>query len=238
MKILVIDDDPEIRNCLAVGFKFQWKDCTVIAAHDGESGLNCMHKLEPDLVLLDVGLPGKDGTDVLREIRRDSDVPVIMLTGRSAEIDQVRCLEFGADGYVVKPFNQLVLLAKVRAVLRRAEANPPLNILPDFVVGDLAINFQSHEVWLRGKRVRLTPVEYRLLHALASNAGRLLSHRKLLDLVWGPDHTATLDHLHVYINRLRAKVEVDPNNPHYIENERGHGYRFVRAASIEDRVPA
>ena len=157
--------------------------------------------------MLDVTMPRKNGFEVLQEIRRVSDVPVIMLTARGEEIDQVRGLELGADDYVVKPFSHLALLARIKAVLRRAELPPPAQALPDFAAGDLAINFQNHEVTLRGEPVKLTPVEYKLLYHLVRNAGRLMPHQALLDRVWGADYGATTDHLKVFVSRLRAKME-------------------------------
>jgi two-component system KDP operon response regulator KdpE len=198
----------------------------VIPATDGEAALHLFYEHDPDVVVLDVAMPGKNGFEVLQEIRRTSDVPVIMLTARTEEIDQVRGLELGADDYVVKPFSHLALLARVKAVLRRAELPPPVRTLPDFVAGDLAINFQNHQVTVRGEPKKLTPVEYKLLYHLVRNAGRLMPHQALLDRVWGPDYGATPDYLKVFVSRLRAKIELD-SGPHFIENERGVGYRFI-----------
>jgi two-component system KDP operon response regulator KdpE len=227
MKILAVDDDAQILDAVTVGFQLQWQDCTVIAARDGENGLEAFYEHNPDVVVLDVNMPGRNGFEVLREIRRVSDVPVIMLTARGEETDQVRGLELGADDYVVKPFSHLALLARVKAVLRRAQLPQPTKALPDFVAGDLAVNFEAHQVTLRGEPVKLTPVEFKLLYHLVRNAGRLIPHEALLDRVWGADYGATGDHLKVYISRLRAKLEPDPAGPHYIETERGLGYRFV-----------
>lgn len=227
MKILVVDDDEQILEALTVGFQLQWQDATVIPASDGEAGLRAFYEHEPDVVVLDVAMPGRSGFEVLREIRRISDVPVIMLTARGEELDQVRGLELGADDYVVKPVLHLALLARIKAVLRRAEMPPPLQALPDFEAGALAINFQNHQVSLHGEPVKLTPVEYHLLYHLVRNAGRVMTHQALLDHVWGEDYGATTDHLKVYISRLRAKIE-PKSATRYIETERGLGYRFVR----------
>jgi DNA-binding response OmpR family regulator len=172
-------------------------------------------------------MPGKDGFLVLAEIRQRSDVPVLMLTARGDETAQVRGLELGADDYVVKPFSHLALLARIKAVLRRAALPPPTRALPDFTAGDLAIHFQNQEVAVKGERVNLTPIEYKLLYHLARNAGRVLPQRTLLDRVWGEDYDATSDYLKVYISRLRAKLE-RPGDAHYIETVRGLGYRFIR----------
>jgi DNA-binding response OmpR family regulator len=139
MKILVVDDDQPILDALIVGFQLQWQDATVLVACDGEAGLRTFYEHSPDVVVLDVALPGKSGFEVLQEIRRTSDVPVLMLTARGEELDQVRGLELGADDYVVKPVRHLALLARIKAVLRRAELPPPHQALPDFVAGELAI---------------------------------------------------------------------------------------------------
>jgi ParB/RepB/Spo0J family partition protein len=153
-------------------------------------------------------------------------VPVILLTARGEEMDQVRGLEQGADDYLVKPIKYAALMARIRAVLRRAELPPPTQALPDFVAGELAVNFQAHEVTVAGERLQLTPVEYKLLYQLVRNAGHLLPHRALLDRVWGPDYDASPEYLKVFISRLRAKLR-RPGSPEYIETERGIGYRFV-----------
>jgi DNA-binding response OmpR family regulator len=227
MKILVVDDDPQILDAVTVGLQLQWQDSTVIPARDGEAGLQAFYEHDPDVVVLDVMMPRRNGFEVLQEIRRVSDVPVIMLTARGEDTDQVRGLEAGADDYVVKPFSHLALLARIKAVLRRADLPQPTRTLPDFQAGDLAISFHNHQVTLRGEPVKLTPVEYKLLYHLVRNAGRLMPHEALLDRVWGADYGATTDHLKVYVSRLRAKLET-PGQPHLIETERGLGYRFVR----------
>ena len=235
MKILVVDDDQPILDALTVGFQLQWQDATVLVARDGEAGLRTFYEQSPDVVVLDVALPGQSGFEVLQEIRRTSDVPVLMLTARGEELDQVRGLEMGADDYVVKPVRHLALLARIKAVLRRAELPPPHQALPDFVAGELAINFQSHRVTLRGAPVKLTPVECKVLYHLVRNVGRLLPHQALLERVWGAEYGATPEYLKVFISRLRAKIE-PAGGFHYIENERGLGYRFVLPLGGADRA--
>ncbi len=237
MKILVVDDDPQILDAVTIGFQLQWQDSTVIPATDGEAGLQLFYEHDPDVVVLDVAMPGKNGFEVLKQIRRISDVPVIMLTARTEEIDQVRGLELGADDYVVKPFSHLALLARVKAVLRRAELPSPVRALPDFVAGDLAINFQNHQVTVRGEPKKLTPVEYKLLYHLVRNAGRLMPHQALLDRVWGSEYGASPDYLKVFISRLRAKLELDGDGPRFIENERGLGYRFISPKEAASAAP-
>src|SRR5262245_32861029 len=226
MKILIVDDDAQIREAVTVGFQLQWPDSEILAAKDGEDGLAQFFEHTPDVVVLDVAMPGKNGFEVLREIRRVSDVPVVMLTARGEETDQVRGLELGADDYVVKPFGHLALLARVKAVLRRAEM-PPVRELPDFVAGPLAVDFRASRVTLDGEPVKLTPVEYKLLYHLVRNAGRLMPHQALLDRVWGDEYGATTDYLKVFVSRLRAKIEPE-GGPRFIETERGLGYRFVK----------
>jgi DNA-binding response OmpR family regulator len=234
MKLLVVDDDPQILDALTVGFQFQWPESKVIAAQDGEDGLEAFYAHDPDVVVLDVAMPKKNGFEVLQEIRRISDVPVIMLTARGEETDQVRGLELGADDYVVKPFSHIMLLARIKAVLRRAEMPPPVEAMPDFVAGDLAINFRDHQVVRDGEPVKLTPLEYRLLYHLVRNVGRVMPHQTLLDRVWGEEAMATTNHLKVFISRLRSKIE-PADGPSLIETERGLGYRVVRPRTTVGR---
>lgn len=232
MKILIIDDDRQVIDALSVAIPLQWQGVEIITALDGDEGIDKFFECEPDLVLLDVSLPRRSGFEILQAIRRVSDVPIILITARDGETDQVRGLELGADDYVIKPFSQLTLLARMRAILRRAELPPPVWAIPSFVAGDLAINFESHQVSLKGRPVKLTPVEYKLLYHLVRNAGRLLPHQALLDRVWGEDYGATTDHLKVFISRLRAKLEA-PSGQRFIETERGLGYRFVQPRPAE-----
>jgi DNA-binding response OmpR family regulator len=227
MNILVVDDDPQMREALTVSLELHWDDASILAAKDGEEGLRLFAEHDPDIVLLDVSMPGKDGFQVLQEIRRRSDVPVLMLTARGDETAQVRGLELGADDYVVKPFSHLALLARIKAVLRRAALPPPARALPDFTTGDLAIHFQNQDVTVKGERVNLTPIEYKLLYHLARNAGRVLPQQTLLNRVWGEGDDATSDYLKVYISRLRAKLE-RRGDARSIETVRGLGYRFLR----------
>jgi len=231
MKVLVVDDDLRIREALEVGVQLQWEDTTVITAADGEAALDRFYDEEPDIVLLDVNMPRMNGFEVLKAIRRVSDVPVIMLTARGEDVDQVRGLELGADDYVAKPFSHLALMARIKAALRRAEMPPPVQALPDFEAGDLAIHFQNQEVTVAGESVKLTPVEYKLLYHLVRNCGHLLPHQALLDRVWGGDYEAGPEYLKVFSSRLRAKLR-RPGGPEYIETERGRGYRFVRPHEV------
>src|SRR2546425_5323698 len=229
MKILVVDDDGQFLEATSVALRTEWDDCSVLLAMDVESGVIAVEDQEPDIVLLDVTFrDGKTGFDVLREIRRVSDVPVIMLTGRGAEMDQVRGLEGGADDYVVKPFGYPSLFARIRSVLRRRQMVVPKRALADFESGDLLVNSETHVVSKAGEPLKLTPTEYKLLYLLVSNEGRIMPHQALLERVWGGERDATPDHLKVFISRLRSKIGRGPGGHQYIETERGTGYRFVR----------
>jgi DNA-binding response OmpR family regulator len=227
VKVLVVDDDPRLREVLEVGLQLQWEHAEVVSAADGESGLDLFFREDPDIVLLDVTMPRMTGFEVVKEIRRVSDTPVIMLTARGDDVDQVRGLELGADDYVSKPFSHLALMARIKAALRRAEMPPPVDALPDFTAGDIAIHFQNQDVSVAGQPVKLTSVEYKLLYHLVRNSGHLMPHQALLDRVWGSDYDAGPEYLKVFISRLRAKLR-RPGGPEYIETERGRGYRFVR----------
>jgi two-component system KDP operon response regulator KdpE len=228
VKVLVIDDDPDILEVVSLTFTMQWHDCQVITATGGESGLEMVETMHPDVVLLDIMLPDVDGYEVCRQIRSFSDVPVIILTARDGEIDKVRGLEIGADDYVTKPFSHLELLARVRAVLRRAAMPMPSSAMPDVTAGRLTINFARREVSIEGRPIKLTPTEYNLLYHLVRNAGHVLPHATLLAKVWGHEYTEEVDYLKVYIRRLREKIEDDPQHPRLILTERGVGYRFVK----------
>ena len=185
-----------------------------------------IEETSPDLILLDIMLPDRDGFQVCREVRRSSDVPIIMVSARDGEMDKVRGLEMGADDYVTKPFSHLELLARVRAVLRRYESQLPA-VGEVFDSGDLRIDYASRQVTLRGQPVRLTPTEYLLLFHLTRSAGRVLSHRTLLAKVWGREYADEMEYLKVYVRRLRQKLEGDPDTVGRIVSERGVGYMFV-----------
>ena len=230
MRILVVDDEPEIVESIRLGFALQWREVDVLGAGDGDAALDLVERESPDLVLLDIGLPGRDGFEVLRELRAFSDVPVVMLTARDDAMDKVKVLELGADDYVTKPFNHLELMARVRAVLRRHDMPAPASRAPSFRSGDLEVDFARQEVRLRGERVDLTPTEYKLLYHLVRNAGHVLQHGTLLAKVWGREYVDETDYVRVYIRRLRDKLGDDPEHPRYIQTERRLGYRFLLPA--------
>ena len=230
MKVLVVDDAPEIVESVRLGFAVQWREVDVLSAGTGRQALELVESESPDLVLLDIGLPDMDGYKVLEELRFFSDVPVVMLTARDDTIDKVKGLELGADDYVTKPFNHLELLARIKAVLRRLDMPPPKSRAPSFRSGDLEMDFDAQEVRLRGDAVQLTPTEYKLLYHLVRNAGRTLPHGTLLAKVWGREYLDEVDYLRVYVRRLRDKLGDNPEKPLYIRTERGLGYRFLRPA--------
>ncbi|PYT41220.1 MAG: DNA-binding response regulator [Acidobacteria bacterium] len=219
--ILVVDDEPQIRRVLRSTLSA--RGYVITEAKTGEEALEWIRKGPPDLILLDMNMPGIGGIEACREIRRGSDAPIIMLTVRNAERDKVAALDAGADDYGVKPFGIEELLARIRAALRR---NTATDSLPSFVSKDLTIDFESREVSVRDRTVHLTPKEYDVLKHLVANLGKPLTHRRLLQAVWGPDYGEETDSLRVVINQLRKKVESDPARPRYIVTEPWVGYRF------------
>jgi DNA-binding response OmpR family regulator len=228
MKVLVVDDESEITEVVNLCFGLRWPEADVESAGDAEGGLKLIEQDPPDLVLLDINLPGMDGFEACQEIRRICDVPIVMVSARDNEVDKVRGLEMGADDYITKPFSHLELLARVRAVLRRYQNQTP-SVGEVFESGDLRIDFASRTVTVRGDVVRLTPTEYSLLFHLTRNVGRVLPHHTLLAKVWGREYTDEIDYLKVYIRRLRQKLEGDPDTVGRIISERGVGYKFVGA---------
>ena len=226
MKVLVVDDAAEVIEAVTVSFTLQWRETEVIGADNGEAALDLVEREHPDVVLLDITMPGMSGFETLREIRAFSDVPVIMLTARDDVLDKVKGLELGADDYVTKPFDHLELLARVKALLRRLDMPQPTSRAPSFRSGDLEVDFAAQEVRLRGQPVPLTATEYKLFYHLVRNAGHVLRHETLLAKVWGREYVDVVDYLRVYVARLRRKLEEDPDSPRYILTERGLGYRF------------
>jgi two-component system KDP operon response regulator KdpE len=219
--ILVVDDEPQIRRVLRTTLTSDGH--TVIEARTGDEALEQIRKEHVDLILLDVNMPGRSGLETCREIRAAGDIPIIMLTVRNTEKDKVLALDAGADDYVVKPFGVEELMARIRAALRRAG---PSESLPSFVSDDLTIDFEKRLVTAKGQQVRFTPKEFELLRQLVANQGKAISHRRLLQAVWGPDYGEETEYLRVFINQLRKKIEPDPRHPRYIHTEPWVGYRF------------
>jgi len=220
-KVLIVDDESQIRRVLRTTLTSQ--GYTVAEAKSGDEALELIRQERPDLILLDVNMPGRSGLETCREVRSSSDIPIIMLTVRNTERDKVQALDAGADDYVVKPFGSEELMARIRAALRRTA---PAEALPPFASGDLKIDFAKRSVMVKGVAVRLTPKEFELLHHLVANQGKAQSHRRLLQAVWGPDYGEETEYLRVFINQLRKKIEPDPRHPRYIHTEPWVGYRF------------
>jgi DNA-binding response OmpR family regulator len=225
-RVLVIDDDANLVRLLSESLEDAGYE--VLAAVNGLDGIKQLYTGRPELVILDVMMPRMDGWETLARIREMSDVPVIMLTARDAEADRLRGFDLGSDDYVTKPFSLAEMNARVRAVLARAARARTDGTSPPQVVGELVIDFGSRRVLKRGEVVQLTPTEYRLLAALAENAGRTLSHVQLLERVWGAEYTDEPGYVKRYIWYLRQKIEDDPSEPLYVETVRGFGYRLAK----------
>jgi two-component system, OmpR family, KDP operon response regulator KdpE len=224
--ILVVDDEPQIRRVMRTTLSSN--GYAVVEAKSGEEALETIRKEHPDLVLLDVNMPGMGGLKACREIRDQSDVAIIMLTVRDTEHDKVLALDAGADDYVVKPFSMEELLARIRAALRRTSSAEPV---PSYLSDDLEIDFERRKVLVQGNPVRLTPKEFDLLRHLVASQGKPLEHRRLLQAVWGPDYGNETEYLRVFINQLRKKIEPDPAHPKYIHTDPWVGYRFEPAGA-------
>jgi two-component system, OmpR family, KDP operon response regulator KdpE len=229
--ILVVDDEPQIRRVMRTTLASH--GYSIKEAKTGEEALESFRDEKPDLILLDANMPGMGGIEACREIRANSDVPIIMLTVRNAEKDKVSALDAGADDYVVKPFGIEELLARIRAALRRATnaENPPA-----IISTELQIDFESRKVIVQGKNIRLTPKEFSLLRQLVASAGKPLAHRHLLQSVWGPDYGEETEYLRVFVNQLRKKIEPDPRHPRFIRTEPWIGYRFELPAKPPTRA--
>ncbi len=219
--ILVVDDESQIRRVLRTTLTFRGYEISEAAS--GEEALEMAKKIKPDLILLDVNLPGISGIEVCKEIRRWSDTPIIMLTVRNAERDKVVALDAGADDYVTKPFGIEELLARVRASLRR---HTVADAVPAFESKELAVDFEARRVTAIGEEVHLAPKEFEVLRELIANQGKPVSHRRLLQSVWGPEYGEETENLRVVINQLRKKIEKDSAHPKYILTEPWVGYRF------------
>jgi two-component system, OmpR family, KDP operon response regulator KdpE len=223
-KILVIDDEEPTLQLISL--LLERKGYEVLKAMRAEEGLKKAYRNHPDLVLLDIMMPEMDGWEVCRRLRELSDVPIIFLTAKTDVKDRVKGLEMGADDYVMKPFDNDELVARVRAHLRRAPA-PQLAEELIFLNGDFRINFITRELRIRNQQVHLTPKEFNLLGVLVRNSGRVLTRAELVKEAWGPEYTDAIESLKLYVHYLRQKVEVDPQRPEFILTSRGVGYRFV-----------
>ena len=222
--ILVVEDEESFIEALTVGLKRE--GFRVIVGRDGAEALSLFTAVRPDLVLLDVMLPKISGIDVCREIRTHSRVPIIMVTAKTSEIDTVVGLEVGADDYVSKPYRLRELVARIRAALRRAPRDHPAPSATVLEVGDVRLDPESHEVFVRGSLVTLPLKEFELLEVLLDNAGRVVTRDSLIDRVWGPHYVGDTKTLDVHVKRLRSKIEDDPSTPRRIVTIRGLGYKY------------
>lgn len=220
VSVLVTDDDHRMRRLLRLNL--EQAGYRVSTAEDGSAAIDLVELDRPDLILLDIMMPGIDGFTCLERLREFASIPVILLTAKGEERDKVRGLDLGADDYLTKPFSPAEMLARVRAVLRRRQ--PDQEAPTELVVGDLTINLVRRRVILHGEEIRLTRTEYKLLYELATNPGRVMLHGDLLSRVWGSEYHDEVDYLWTYVRYLRHKIEPDPGHPRYILSEPGVGY--------------
>lgn len=219
VRILVVDDDPALAEMLTIVLRGEGFDTAVVV--DGTKALPALRELKPDLVLLDLMLPGMNGIDVCKAIRAESGVPIVMLTAKSDTVDVVLGLESGADDYIIKPFKPKELIARMRARLRRLEAEPAEAL----AIGDVSIDVPGHQVTRDGEQIALTPLEFDLLVALARKPRQVFTRKVLLEQVWGYQHAADTRLVNVHVQRLRSKVERDPEHPEIVLTVRGVGYK-------------
>jgi two-component system KDP operon response regulator KdpE len=225
IRVLVVDDEP--RYVWGTKVNLESRGYEVLTAHDGQTALELIASEDPDLVVLDVKMPGLSGWEVCERARQFSKVPIIMLTALAEDADKVRGLELGADDYVTKPFSTAELLARIQAVLRRVELAERQDATPAFEIGDLLIDFVRQQVFVRNQEVSLTSIEYRLLCELVKQPGRILVPDYLLEKVWGMGYEGENNLLRQAVYRLRQKIERDPQKPQYIQTRRGVGYTFA-----------
>ena len=224
MKVLVIEDEQSIIDAINVSFEFRWPEAKMLASITGKKGVLIAKKDSPDIVILDLNLPDISGFEVLKEIRQFSTVPVIILTVRSDDEDMLKGLETGADDYIIKPFNYMTLLARVKAVLRRTETIPFTGKHDNAINARLKIDFVNQKVKVDNRLIKLTPVEYKLLAILVKSRDRIVPYNKIIDEVWGKGFTGQNENIRIGIRRLREKLKDNP--PNIIINQRGSGYMF------------
>ncbi|MBF0283659.1 MAG: two-component system response regulator KdpE [Magnetococcales bacterium] len=223
-RIVIIEDEPQIRRFVRAALEAEGH--TVVEAETGERGLMETGTRRPDLLIIDLGLPDRDGVEVIRDLRTWTSLPILILSARTQEAEKVTALDAGADDYLTKPFGIPEFLARVRALLRRA-AHSSAGEVPVIRFGDVTVSLAERRVTRGGEVVHLTALEYRLLGVLIANAGRVLTHRILLREVWGPNQLDNTHYLRVYMSNLRRKLENDPNAPKHLVTESGVGYRLV-----------
>ena len=221
--ILIVEDDKTIQNFLKVTLKTQ--NYNYIIAETGLSGLSLFYANRPDLVLLDLGLPDIEGIEVLKQIRQNSSIPIIVVSARSSETEKVMARDYGSDDYVTKPFNAAELLARIRAALRHCLKEKVSE--PIFELDYLKVDFERRHVWVKDQEIHLTPIEYKMLVLLITNRGKVLTHHFIQENVWGYETTDDYQSLRVFMANIRRKIEIDSSSPHFIITEVGVGYRFV-----------
>jgi len=225
MKVLVIENDRGIVEAISLAFQIRWPEARLISTNLGEEGLELVETEKPDVVILDLGLDDISGFDVLKQVRLFSSVPILILTVRADETDIVKGLEWGADDYVVKPFRQLELLSRIKALTRR---QGPITAETPLVCGNLRLEPATRQLYLNEKEVNLTPTEGAIISHLMKNAGRVVTHSSLAESVWEDDYPDAANSLKVYIRRLREKLETDPGHPKIILTKTGVGYQMTR----------
>jgi two-component system KDP operon response regulator KdpE len=224
MKVLIVEDDKEIVDAITLAFQIRWPEAKVVSTRLGRKGVELVETEDPDIVILDLGLPDVSGFEALNQIRLFSHVPIIILTVRAEESDVVKGLEWGADDYILKPFRQLELLARVKALIRRQSPADEETI----TAGPLRLEVTGGQAHLEGKEIALTITESRILAHLMRNAGHVVTHSSLAESVWGNDYPGAADSLKVHIRRLREKIEANPSQPKFILTKAGVGYFLAK----------
>lgn len=226
VKLLIAEDSIDVAEVISFGARMAWPDCQVRIAGTGEDALRYFNEEPADVVVLDINMPAPNGFEVCARLRKISNVPILILTAHDSQPDKIRGFDQGADDYMTKPFDHFELLARLRALVRRS-TGPLLASALSFTTGELTVDYTLREAKMGGERIYLTTIEYQLLEALVRHAGAPLSHRYLLEQVWGPEYVSDTHYLKVFIRRLRQKLGDDSDNPRYIQTERGLGYRFI-----------
>lgn len=222
--ILVIEDELSIRRFLKTSIVSQ--DHQFLEAKTGQEGLEMVRDNNPDVILLDLGLPDMDGINVIRNLRTWTSIPIIILSARDQESDKVKALDAGADDYLSKPFSVIELHARIRVALRHAQKTAEKE-MPTFQFGDFLVNLIHREIWCNEERIQLTPIQYDILAILVRRINKIVTHKELLRIVWGENHTQDVEYLRIYIHQLRHKLEKNPAKPQYLKTEPGIGYRLI-----------
>jgi len=225
VKILVIEDDVQIVEAISLAFQIRWPEAKFMSTLQGEMGIKMVEEEKPDVVILDLGLPDINGFEVLKQIRAFSNIPILILTARTEESDIIKGLEWGADDYMIKPFRQLELLSRIKALTRR---NSGAENETSITTGNLSLNPATGQLHYADKTINLTPTEGRMLQHFMRNAGQVVTHNSLAGIIWGENYPGSADSLKVYIRRLREKLESDPEQPQLILTKPGIGYILVK----------